>query len=107
MPEETPLRNKNTVGTWGKEPYKVFNPKYRKRRKSEGIDDQLAALAPSTDELEEAKRHGRVYCKQCGHFKPWKDLKAHYERRGTDWFVMWFCKKCNNMVTERNLDDRP
>lgn len=103
---ENQLRRYDTVGTWGKQGYVVRNPKWRKRKKSVGEDEQLAALTPSTDELEQAKRHGRVYCRECGHFKAWKDLKAHYERRSTDWFVMWFCKKCGNMVTERNLDDR-
>lgn len=103
MPEESNLRNKGTVETWGRQGYQPF---MRKRRKSVGIDDQVEALTSKTDELEKAKRHNRIYCRECGVFKQWKDLRANYEKRGTDWWVMWFCKKCSNMLTERNLDDR-
>lgn len=106
MPEESALRNKGTVETWGRQGYQMMTPKYRKRRKSEGIEDQVDAMTTHADELEAAKRHNRVYCKGCGCFRVWKDLRAGYEQRGTDWWMMWFCKKCGDMVKERNLDDR-
>lgn len=99
-------KNEHTMATYGVQGYHAFQPKFRRRRKSTG-DDQFEALAPSSaiDELEAGKRGDSVYCKECGHFYPWRKMIARYEKRGTDWFLMWFHERCGNMVQERNLED--
>lgn len=101
-------KNKDTMKTYGVQGYHAFPATYRRRRKSIGEADQLEALAPTakTHELEAGKRGDSVYCKGCGHFYPWRKLRAVYEKRGTDWWVVWFHEKCGNMVQETNLEDR-
>lgn len=102
MSDDNFLRRPDTVGTWGKQGYVLFNPKYRKRRKAVGEDEQLSALS-DMDSLEAAKRAGQKYCKECKKFRALNDIDFRYELRNGDWYMLWYCSHCGNMIQERLL----
>jgi hypothetical protein len=85
---------------------KVWNPKWRRRRKSEG-DAINQALAPidGVADLERAKRERNVFCRECRRFVPWGQAVATYEMRGSDLWRMWWHKDCDTMLTENNISD--
>lgn len=83
-----------------------FNPKFRRRRKSEG-EAVLEALAPSDRlaELERAKRERHVFCRHCRHYVPWEQTYATYERRNEDLWRVWWHRDCDTMLQEHNVTD--
>jgi hypothetical protein len=85
---------------------KVWNPKWRRRRKSEG-DAINQALAPidGVADLERAKRERNVFCRECRRFVPWGQAVATYEMRGSDLWRMWWHKDCDTMLTENTISD--
>jgi hypothetical protein len=77
-----------------------WNPKWRKRKKHEGmaieglLGDQLEAFRPQAD--------NGVFCKpQCRRWIKWKDIGFTYEVRdaNTIYRLTW-CNKCNNLLKE-------
>ncbi len=102
MSEGNFLRRHDTVGTWGKQGYVLFNPKYRRRRKAVGEDDQMSALS-DIDTLEAAKRAGQKYCKGCKKFKGLNQIRFDYELRSGQWYMLWYCDHCGDMIQERLL----
>jgi hypothetical protein len=85
-----------------KTPY-VWSPKYRRRRKHTG-DGILDEVESSIDELEEAKRRGRIWCSGCRKFKAWANVGITYDiRNGRVQAIVNKCDDCGTVVKTREV----
>lgn len=78
-----------------------FNPKFRKRRKHDGmaidgiLGDQLEAFRPQVD--------SGLFCpKQCRKWQRWKDIDFTYELRDGTLYRLSWCL-CGNLLKEEQL----
>jgi hypothetical protein len=75
-------------------------------RKAKGEDEQNEALTRNLAQLEDARKHKGAICPSCHKFRTWYQMYVVYEKRGTDWFMLWFDHACGTLVLENNLEDR-
>lgn len=78
------------------------SPRYRRKRKAIGEEEQLSALS-NMQTLEVAKHIGQKYCKGCRKFKSLDYIRFDYELRGQDWYMLWYCTNCGDMIQEKLL----
>lgn len=77
---------------------------FKKKRKHEGQNwDQSDVI----EDLERAKRKGRVHCRTCKRFVPWKELDAQYEKVSKKLLQqVWYHRDCGNAVHTLDIDLR-
>lgn len=83
-------------------------PKWRKRRKHEG-ESFVQYQRSGIGDLEKARRAGRVHCRECRKFIPWKELFCQIRRIKKNLIeVSWACERCGNtvVVKEYNVKKR-
>lgn len=82
-----------------------YVPKFKARRRKRAHEG--AAWSPEILKMEEAKRAGRVYCRGCGKFKPWKKLYAKYEKVKKKLIQqVWYCEDCGAGILVKEIDVR-
>lgn len=86
----------------------VRKKKFRKRRKHEG-EGFTTSQQGAYEKLEAAKRAGRVHCRECHKFIPWKELFCSIRRVKKNVIELsWACGRCGNavLVKEYNVKRR-
>lgn len=81
------------------------NKKRRRKKKHEGQNWDQSDLI---NELEAAKRKGRMLCRTCHRYQPWSKLRAVYEKVSKRWVqLVWYCPDCNNALKTMDICVKP
>lgn len=77
------------------EPYEIRPKKFKRKKKHDAQDwDQSDVV----EELEAARRKGRIHCRSCRKFVPWQKLDPSWEWAGKVLQCVWYCSLCRNAV---------
>lgn len=60
-------------------------------------------MSPQSDELDAAKRHNRVWCRECRKFRPWANMDMALEKRKDGWHRLWLCTACGQVCRDDAL----
>lgn len=85
----------------------VFVPRMKMKRRKKKHEGQNWDQSRTIEELDKAKRKGRVHCKPCRRFVPWKELEPQYEKVGKKLLQMvWYHRDCGTACHTLDIDLR-
>lgn len=88
--------------------YQYYANKKRRRKKVTEDAAQNWDQSDLINELEAAKRKGRLLCRRCHHHQPWSKLRASYEKVSKRWVqLVWYCPDCGNALKTMDICVKP
>lgn len=82
----------------------AYLPRGKVRRRVKKVPGDEFAEQFAMSEPEKEDRRKTLWCKNCGKFRPWKEIRFEYYLYKEAWWRKTICKVCNDILKDEALE---